>query len=73
VKYAPFGLLRPLQLPKQPWDSISMDFITGHLPVEGCNALWVIMDQLTKIVHFVACADTMGMSDLADGFISHLV
>jgi hypothetical protein len=50
-----------------------MDFITGLPPVEGCNALWVIMDRLTKLAHFVACADTMGPSDLADGFISHVV
>jgi hypothetical protein len=44
VKYAPFGLLKPLQVPDQLWDSISMDFITGLLPVDGCNALWVIVD-----------------------------
>jgi hypothetical protein len=50
-----------------------MDFIMGLPLVEGCNALWVIMDQLTKIAHFVAYADTMGPSDLADGFISHVV
>jgi hypothetical protein len=50
-----------------------MDFITGLPRVEGCNALWVIMDRLTKMAHFVACVDTMGPSDLADGFISHVV
>jgi hypothetical protein len=50
-----------------------MDFIMGLPLVEECNALWVIVDQLTKIAHFVACADTMGLSDLADGFISYIV
>jgi hypothetical protein len=50
-----------------------MDFITGLPPVEECNALWVIVDRLTKMAHFIACADTMGPSDLADGFISHMV
>jgi hypothetical protein len=50
-----------------------MDFITGLPLVERCNALWVIVDRLTKMAHFVACADTMGPSDLADGFISHMV
>jgi delta-aminolevulinic acid dehydratase/porphobilinogen synthase len=50
-----------------------MDFITGLPPVEEYNALWVIVDQLTKMAHFVACADTMGPSDLVDGFISHVV
>jgi hypothetical protein len=50
-----------------------MDFIMGLPWVEGCNALWVIMDQLTKMAYFIACADTMGPSDLADRFISHVV
>jgi hypothetical protein len=50
-----------------------MDVIMGLPPVEGCNALWVIVDRLTKIAHFIACADTMGLRDLADGFISHVV
>jgi hypothetical protein len=39
VRHTPFGLLRPLQLPKWPWDSISIDFIMGLPPVGGCNAL----------------------------------
>jgi hypothetical protein len=73
VKHAPFGLLRPLQLPEWLWDSISMDFITGLPPVEGYNALWVIVDRFTKMAHFVACADTMGPSDSADGFLTHVV
>jgi hypothetical protein len=50
-----------------------MDFITGLPPVGGCNALWVIVDRFTKMGHFVAYADTMGPSDLADGFLTHVV
>jgi hypothetical protein len=73
VRHAPFGLLRPLQLPERLWDSISMDFITGLPPVEGCNALWVIVDRFTKMAHFVTCADTMGPSDLVDRFLTHVV
>jgi hypothetical protein len=44
IRHAPFGLLKPLQLPTRPWDSISMDFITGLPEAEECNALWVIVD-----------------------------
>jgi hypothetical protein len=73
VKHATFGLLRPLQLPEWLWDLISMDFIMGLPPVEGCNALWVIVDRFTKMAYFVTCADTMGPSDLADGFLTHMV
>jgi hypothetical protein len=73
IRHAPFGLLKPLQLPTRPWDSISMDFITGLPEAEGSNTLWVIIDRLTKMAHFVICKDTMGLKDLAEGFIAHIV
>jgi hypothetical protein len=50
-----------------------MDFIMGLPPADGCNTLWVIVDQLTKRVHFVPCLDTMKPRQLADGFISYIV
>jgi hypothetical protein len=50
-----------------------MDFIMGLPLVDGCHTLWVIMDRLTKMADFVACANTMGPRDLADGFISDIV
>jgi hypothetical protein len=73
IRHTPFGLLKPLQIPMRQWDSISMDFITGLLETEECNALWVIIDRLTKIAHFIMCKDTMGPQDLAEGFILHVV
>lgn len=50
------GLLHPLHIPARPWESISMDFVTG-LPEspEGYDALWVVVDRLTKMVHLVPC------------------
>jgi hypothetical protein len=50
-----------------------MDFITGLPSRGGNNALWVIVDRFTKMAHFVACADTMGPKELADGFLRHVV
>jgi hypothetical protein len=73
IKHAPFGLLRPLQIPERPWESISMDFITGLPEEEGSNTIWVIVDHLMKMAHFVACVDTMGLKELADGFLTHVV
>jgi hypothetical protein len=73
IRHAPFALLKPLQLPTRPWDSISMDFIMGLPEVDNCNALWVIVDRLMKMSYFIACKDTMGPQDLAEGFILHVV
>ena len=47
----PTGLLQ--QLPIR--ESISMDFITG-LPISqrGHDSIWVIVDRLTKVAHFLS-------------------
>jgi hypothetical protein len=73
IKHAPFGLLRPLQIPERLWESISMDFITGLPEEEGSNTIWVIIDHLMKMAHFMACVDTIGPKELADGFLTHVV
>jgi hypothetical protein len=50
-----------------------MDFIT-ELPEDGgMNTIWVIVDRLTKMAHFVVCEDTMGPRALMDGFLMHVV
>lgn len=50
----PAGLLQPLPIPDQKWDSISMDFITGLPRVQGKDCIFVIVDRLTKYAHFFA-------------------
>ena len=60
------GELRPLEIPTGKWDSISMDFIVG-LPLSASkkNAIWVIVDKLTKSAHFIPIHDTWGIKRLA--------
>jgi hypothetical protein len=50
----PAGLLRPLPVPKQKWESIFMDFITGLPKVQGKDCIYVVVDRLTKFAHFYA-------------------
>ncbi len=51
----PIGLLRPLAVPAERWDQVTMDFITG-LPTTttGCDAITSFVDKLSKMVHFAA-------------------
>jgi hypothetical protein len=46
--------LQSLPIPTWKWEDISMDFIAG-LPwtTKGYDSIWVIIDQLTKIAHFL--------------------
>ena len=51
----PAGLLQPLPIPERPWNSVSMDLITG-LPQTrtGHTAIAVFVDRMSKMAHFVA-------------------
>jgi len=55
----PVGLLEPLEVLKWKWDSVSMDFVVGlPLTQRKNNAIWVIVDMLTKTMHFIALRNT---------------
>jgi hypothetical protein len=50
----PTGLLQSLEIPVWKWEDISMDFIV-ELPrtQKGNDSIWVIVDRLTKVAHFI--------------------
>jgi hypothetical protein len=48
------GPLQSLPIPTWKWKDISMDFIVGLLKAaKGFDSIWVIIDRLTKIAHFL--------------------
>jgi hypothetical protein len=50
----PVGLLHSLKIPEWKWEEIGMDFIVC-LPRTSAwyDFVWVIMDRLTKVAHFI--------------------
>ena len=48
------GLLHPLDIPNNKWESILMDFIVS-LPCtqRGHDAIWVVVDRLTNLARFI--------------------
>ncbi|CAI7885848.1 unnamed protein product [Closterium sp. NIES-53] len=48
------GLLQPLPVPEQPWQVVSLDFITG-LPStsRGHDSILVVIDKFSKMGHFI--------------------
>ncbi|KAD4586116.1 hypothetical protein E3N88_23717 [Mikania micrantha] len=56
------------------WEQISMDFIT-KLPrtPSGCDTIWVIMDRLTKLAHFLAIKENEKMEKLARIYVKEVV
>jgi hypothetical protein len=50
-----------------------MDFITKLPEEEGSNTIGVIIDYLMKMAHFIAYINTIGLKELVDGFLTHVV
>ena len=50
----PAGLLQPMKIPEWKWEKVGMDFIVG-LPrtQRGYDSIWVIVDWLTMVAHFI--------------------
>ncbi|KAF7640861.1 hypothetical protein LDENG_00009320, partial [Lucifuga dentata] len=51
--HAPAGLLQPLPVPHHPWSHISLDFVTGLPPSGGHTVILTIVDQCSKMAHFL--------------------
>ena len=49
----PAGKLIPNSIPKKPWMHILADFITKLPIAQGYNSILVVVDRLTKMVHFI--------------------
>jgi hypothetical protein len=68
------GLLQPLKVPEWKWEEISMDFIVG-LPRtrDVYDSIWVIVDRLTKVAHFVPVKTTYPGAQLTELYMSRIV
>ncbi|GJY65820.1 retrotransposon protein, putative, ty3-gypsy subclass [Tanacetum coccineum] len=68
------GFLQPLDIPTWKWDQISMDFVTG-LPrtFKKNDAIWVVVDRLTKSAHFLPIQQGYSVSKLAEIFQQEII
>ncbi len=68
------GLLQPLKIPEWKWEEIGMDFITG-LPrtSTGHDSILVVVDRLTKVVHFIPVKTTYLGNKLAELHMARVV
>lgn len=70
----PSGLLQPLEIPVWKWEQIAMDFVVG-LPRTRTNhdAIWVVIDRLTKSAHFLPIKETDTVDRLVELYIKEIV
>ena len=68
-----WGLLKPLSVPERPWKMISMDFIVELPRSEGFTTIFVVVDRLSKMAHFLPMRGTPSASETARMFIKEIV
>jgi len=62
------GKLMPNSIPEKPWMHISADFITKLPLAQGYDSILVVVNQLTKIVHFIPTTEKTSVEGLAKLF-----
>jgi len=74
IHMKPAGLLQPLSVPEWKWEEVSMDFIKG-LPTtrKENNSVWVIIDRLTKLAHFIPVKNSYRPPEYADLYLAKIV
>ena len=70
-RHRPYGMLKQLPIPEQPWNSISMDFIEQLPASSGFTAILVVVDCLSKQVLFIPTHDTITSPELTQLFLLH--
>jgi len=72
----PYGLLNPLPVPTQPWDTIGIDFIRP-LPMSknrdtSFDSITVVIDLLTIMVHLILSRTNYTAQQVAELVFEHI-
>ena len=62
-----------MPIPSRPWGSIGMDFVGPFPKSKGFDNMWVIICQLTSLVHLTPVNTTIRASELAWVFMREIV
>ena len=70
----PVGILQSLPIPQWKWERITMDLVVGLLRCQsGYDAIWVIVDRLTKSAHFLPMKNNDSIEKLAELYVKEIV
>ena len=70
----PSRTLQPLHIPEWKWEHITMGFVVGLLHTRASfDAIWVIVDRLTKSAHFLSIRNNFSLDRLAELYINEIV
>jgi len=72
-RHSMFSVLWQLSVPEKPLEDIAMDFVVELLQCKGFDVIWVVVDGLSMIQHFVPCHTMIDASGLAEWFLREMV
>jgi hypothetical protein len=70
VKYP--SLLQLLPMPKYGWQVVTLDFIEGLPKSKSFNLILVVVDKLSKYVHFIALVHTFTPMQVALSYMENI-
>jgi hypothetical protein len=62
---SPVGKLVPTHIPKDIWEIITVDLTTGLPESQGYNAIMVVVDRLSKMIHVIPTTDQITSEGIA--------
>lgn len=66
------GMLQPLPISERAWSDLSMDVIEGLPNSCGKTVIYVVVDRLTKYVHFMALTHPFTAMQVAQLFMDNV-
>ena len=69
---APAGKLMPNTIPEKPWSHILADFITKLPLAQRYDAILMVCNHFSKMVHFIATTEKTSAEGLAKLFRDHI-
>jgi Integrase zinc binding domain len=66
------GLLQPLPIPERPWQHITMDYQSLPKDSHGYDAVFVVVDRLSKQSFSIPCFKTTTAKDMARLYIQYI-
>ena len=72
AQHAPYGLIKPLEVPIRWWSSVSLDVITGLSLSNGHDTLLVVVDHLSKMSHYIPTSTDVNSKGIARLYFDYI-